>query len=127
MNRVEMTKELLEEVLDVQIEKFQLELDIPGAAKTIRYYTKNAFRPFDYINIFELSYKCKDYALKRGYILDSQSRGYCKGKGICFVYRDDWTSEFPEHCLESFSGDSEIEAIFRATEWVLLNKGNKND
>lgn len=117
-----MTKELLEEVLSVQIEKIQLEIDIPGAEKTIRYHTKNAFRPFDYINIFELSYKCKDYALKHGYILDSQSRGYCRGKGICFVYSDDWTSEFSEHCLESFCGDTEIEAIFRATEWVRNNK-----
>lgn len=117
-----MTKELLEEVLDVRIEKFESELDIPGAEKTIRYYIKNAFRPFDYINIFELSYKCKDYALKHGYILASQSRGYCRGKGICFVYRDDWTSEFPEHCLESFCDNTEIEAIFRATEWVRNNK-----
>ena len=120
-----MTKELLEEVLDVQIEKIQLELDVPGAEKTIRYYTKNAFRPFDYINIFELSYKCKDYALSKGYILDSQSRGYCRGKGICFVYRDDWTSEFTEHCLESFCDDTEIEAIFRAIEWVMNNKKEK--
>ena len=113
-----MTKELLEEILEVKIDKIQLDLDIPGAEKTVRYYTKNAFRPFDYINIFELSYKCKEYALTKGYTLISQSRDYCKSKGICFIYKDDWTSEFPDYCLESFSGESEIEAIFKATEWI---------
>lgn len=117
-----MTKELLEEVLDVKIDKIQLDLDIPGAEKTIRYYSKNAFRPFDYINIFELSYKCKEYALTKGYSLISQSRDYCKSKGICFIHKDDWTSEFPDYCLESFSGESEIEAIFKATEWIKNRK-----
>ena len=53
------------------------------------------------ISKFELAFKCKEYALRKGYSLISQSRGYCRDKGICFVYKDDWTSEFPEHCSES--------------------------
>jgi hypothetical protein len=69
-------------------------------------------------NDFELSYKCKEYALRKGYSLISQSRGYCKDKGICFIYKDDWTSEFDNYCLETFSCESEIEAIFESAEWI---------
>lgn len=118
-----MTKELLQEILEFTSGNVWItELE-------------SIYDDFEYIcnvgglctiNKYQLAFMCKDHTLKRGYILDSQSRGYCRGKGMCFVYRDDWTSEFPEHCLESFSGDSEIEAIFRATEWVLLNKNKEN-
>ena len=113
-----MNKELLEEILDIQIDRIEFDLDIHGAEKTIRYYTKNAFRPFDYINIYELAFLCKEYALRKGYTLISQSRGYCRGKGICFIYKDDWTSEFPDYCLESFCCNSEIESIFKAAEYI---------
>ena len=74
------------------------------------------------ISKFELAFKCKEYALRKGYSLISQSRGYCKDKGICFIYKDDWTSEFPDYCLESFSGEAEIEAIFKAAEWIRTRK-----
>ena len=113
------TKELLEEVLGYNIDY------IASSGETyIGFHTELGG---EQINIYELSFKCKEYALKRGYILDSQSRSYCKGKGICFIYLDDWTSEFPEYCLESFSADSEIEAIFEASEWIKNKKEKDND
>lgn len=113
-----MNKELLQEILGYKIDY------IASTGETyIGFHTELGG---DQLGKFELAFLCKEYALRKGYTLISQSRGYCRGKGICFVYRDDWTSEFPEHCLESFSGDSEIEAIFRATEWVLLNKNKEN-
>ena len=117
-----MTEELLEEILEFT------------SGNTWIKELESKYYNFEYlcnvggwntINKYQLAFMCKDYALKHGYILDSQSRGYCRGKGICLVYSDDWTSEFSEHCLESFCDDTEIEAIFRATEWVRNNKKEK--
>lgn len=115
------SNELLSTILETEIVSNQYD-----SIRTISVTEMHNANDFYYSehNIYELSYKCKDYALSKGYILDSQSRGYCRGKGICFVYRDDWTSEFPEHCLESFCEDSEIQSVFRATEWVM-NNANK--
>ena len=114
------TKELLEEILEftsgnVWIKEIETNYD------DFKYLCNVG--SWNTISKFELAFKCKEYALRKGYSLISQSRGYCRDKGICFVYKDDWTSEFPDYCLESFSGESEIEAIFKATDWVQLNKG----
>ena len=130
------SKELLSEVINIKIEDI---IDLKIFGKDLKYYEKcllnsccdgrlsnHKYSICKSINIYELAFKCKQYALKRGYILDSQSRSYCKGKGICFIYLDDWTSEFPEYCLESFSADSEIEAIFKACQWILDNKKEGN-
>lgn len=118
-----MTKELLEQILELtsgNVWITEIESNYDGFE-----YLCN-IGEWNTINKYQLAFMCKDYALKHGYILDSQSRRYCRGKGICFVYKDDWTSEFSDYCLESFSEDSEIEAIFRASEWILLNK-NKGE
>ena len=112
---VTITKELLEELFEfasgnVQIKEIEMKYDNFNYLCNVGSWVT--------ISKFELSYKCKEYALRKGYSLISQSRGYCKSKGICFIYKDDWTSEFPDYCLESFSGESEIEAIFKATDWI---------
>ena len=112
---VTITKELLEELFEfasgnVQIKEIEMKYDNFNYLCNVGSWVT--------ISKFELSYKCKEYALRKGYSLISQSRGYCKDKGICFIYKDDWTSEFPDYCLESFSGESEIEAIFKATNWI---------
>ena len=110
-----MTKELLEQILEFT----------SGNVWIIELESK--YDDFEYlctvgewisINKYQLAFMCKNYALAKGYSLISQSREYCKSKGICFIYKDDWTSEFPDYCLESFSGESEIEAIFKATDWI---------
>lgn len=117
-----MTKELLQEILEFTSGNVWIR-ELESRNNDFEYLCN--IGSWTTISEFELAFKCKDYALRNGYILDSQSRGYCRGKGICLIFIDDWTSEFPEHCLESFCEDSEIEAIFRAAGWVLLNKGNK--
>ena len=71
------------------------------------------------INIYELSNKCKEWALSKGFIIDSRIRGYCKGKALCVIYKDDWTSEFEEHCLYTCEAETEIFAIFKACERIL--------
>lgn len=118
-----MTKELLQEVLDFTSENTWIK-----ELESKYYYFEYLCNVGEWnaINKYQLAFVCKDYALRNGYILNSQSRGYCIGKGICFVYKDDWTSEFPEYCLESFTEDSEVEAIFSAAKWIMNKlKGNK--
>ena len=110
-----MTKELLEEILEftsgnVWIKEIETNYDGFNYLCNVGSWIS--------INKFELAFKCKEYALRKGYSLISQSRGYCRDKGICFVYVDDWTSEFPECCLESFCEDSEIESILKAAEYI---------
>ncbi len=114
-----MNKELLEEIFEFT----------SGNVQITELETKH--NDFEYlcnvgswcvISKFELAFMCKEYALTKGYSLISQSRDYCKSKGICFIHKDDWTSEFPDYCLESFSGESEIEAIFKATERIKNRK-----
>lgn len=113
---ITMTKELLQEILEFTSGNTwikELELSDFGFQ-----YLCNV-GGWNTINEYQLAFMCKDYALRNGYILNSQSREYCIGKGICFIYKDDWTSEFPDYCLESFTEDSEVEAIFRAAEWIM--------
>ena len=117
-----MTKELLQEILEFTSGNVWIK-ELESKYNGFEYLCN--IGSWTTISEFELAFKCKDYALRNGYILDSQSRGYCRGRGICFVYLDDWTSEFPEHCLESFCEDSEIESIFSAAEWIRLNKLNR--
>ena len=117
-----MNKELLEEILEFTSGNVWIK-ELESRNDDFEYLCNVG--GWTIINKYQLAFMCKDYALKRGYILDSLTRGYCRDKGICFIYSDDWTSEFPEYCLESFSDDSEIEAIFRAAEWIRNNKKEK--
>ena len=121
-------KELLSEVLEVEIIDFNI------IGNKLNYIIPNYETEEDgdliyidlgqNINIYEFAFKCKEWALIKGYIIDSLIRGYCSGKAICFVYVDDWQSEFSENCLKSFTEDTEIEAIIKACEWILENKSD---
>lgn len=75
-------------------------------------------------NIYEFAFKCKEWALINGRIIGSRTRDYCVGKGFVVVYKNNWTSEFSEHYLKSFSSSTEIEAIIKACEWILENEKN---
>lgn len=105
--------ELLSEVLDIN--------DVVHVQKegNNSIFISRANNPAYIINIYELAFKCKEWALLNNYILNSQIRGYCVGKGICFVYEDDWTSEFNECCLKSLTSNTEVESIVKACQWIL--------
>lgn len=62
------------------------------------------------INIYELAHKCKEWALKKGYILHSSLSTFTvmdKQDGISY-----YGNGF----------DNEPEAIFKACQWILDNK-----
>lgn len=109
------SKELLSEVLDCNIYEILPESEIIGSPKVIQYRTKNSFIPFDYINIYELANKCKEWA--HTYKLSVRSfNGY--GGWFCTISSwDDSTFKSKE-----FNATTEPEAIFKACQWILENK-----
>ncbi len=66
------------------------------------------------INIYELAHKCKEWALRQGYLIDTRNQGMTtviyKSK-IVFVA----TSE---------QGDDALKSDFKACEWIFAQKGN---
>ena len=67
------------------------------------------------INIYELAYKCKEWAFKQGYYLDS---GFCKNGGRCFTTtKENWGM---------YTEKTEIEAIFKACQYILDNKDSRD-
>ena len=64
------------------------------------------------INIYELAFKCKEWASKLDYEMESATYRYNKG-GYCFV------STFPNNTR--FEARTEVEAIFLACEYILNN------
>lgn len=74
------------------------------------------------INIHELAHRCKEWAFKQGYELqsrimsnDSQKRGNC-----CILKAE---CEY-ESCIKIENAHTEPEAIFAACQWLLDHKGD---
>ena len=102
------SKELLSEVLSKDI---------------VEYSIHTGFIWFKYrnyassINTYELVFRCKKWSEYKGYILLSKNKE-------CLVYSVDEVYDVIE-CLnqyeEYFEADTELEAIFKACEWILKN------
>lgn len=106
------SKELLSEVLGYKISKAYIE-----DTQSVKYL--NVFLDgddtgiYDSINIHELAHKCKEWAYKQGFLLNSDSLGYC----LHGCYEEDIIKVDQE-----WKSDTEPEAIFKACEWILENK-----
>ena len=74
------------------------------------------------VNVYEFAFKCKEWAFSKGYIISS---GLTPVLG---VNKDGWAEVFSSSTpldgkLRTFKQLSELEAVFRACEWIL--KGAK--
>lgn len=128
------SKELLSEVINIKIEDI---VDLKMFGKDLKYYEKCLLKSCcdgrlsnhkdsicKSINIYELAHKCKEWALSKQYSLYS---GYDKLINKYGVYinlsllGDDeatiggWDTEI------YFIVDTEVEAIFKACQWLLDN------
>ena len=78
------------------------------------------------INIYELAYKCKEWALNIGYSLESITNRSCiMGNNYEYyasVKIHKATNSMIEHNIDE---DTETKAIFKACQWILDNKDNK--
>lgn len=74
-------------------------------------------------NIYELAHKCKVWVVKNsGWTLQSYTNE--RGVGVCRVKVGDGQE------INKLIAESEVDSIFKATEWVLeelKNKGKLND
>ena len=121
MRDLEISKELLIEVLGSEykqrlVDWFQIEDD--NFLRT--YYDCGSYddkgRPTGLgleINIYEFAFMCKEWVNKQEYWANS---GY-DNKYYCML------RDMPDN--QWFYADTEVEAIFKACEWLLENKDNK--
>ena len=122
MKDLEISKELLSEVLKLEVVKHSL-FNKSNNSFNITYMQsedslKSSWMP---INIYEFAFKCKEWALSKGYILSSNN--YDNG-GCCQILQEN-VGECSE-CGESIAfkiihSFTEIEAIIKACEWLQEN------
>lgn len=72
-------------------------------------------------NIYELAYKCKEWAYSRGYTL--QIIWMSRTKDKIWYEVDVWTIEPMLNKKRVSEEETEPEAIFQACQWILDNKG----
>jgi hypothetical protein len=106
------SKELLSEVLG--IDKRLCRIDEIKENYIFFYTMTNAGEFQNYINIYELAHKCKEWALTEDKCLSSTP--YHKELYVCTILGD-----------EMFEAETEPEAIFKACEWILEQIKNKKD
>lgn len=92
------SKELLSEVLNIPKEK-------------AKFFVIGEYTGHNSINIYQLAYRCKEYSKKQGITYFNSSIG--DNEGIASFYNG-----FKEY---RFEADTEIEAVFKATQWIYDN------
>ena len=85
-------------------------------------YTSEFNCTYEY-NIHELAHKCKEWAVYKGYYLDS---GFVSNKAtpMATIYNPDGKENSKEDEIY-FESNTEPEAIFKACEWLLKQKDSK--
>ena len=120
------SKELLSEVLNIEIIDYSIDTsqvrinqlwheDTPLNRELELFNT--IYGCMHSINIYELAHKCKEWAYsKHGYLLNSRRTfktkyllGYCEVVKDCEFYYSEYSN-------------TEVEAIFKACQWILENK-----
>lgn len=116
---MEISKELLREVLGYKVYNYALKSENIKLNKITTSSLGSEPQTIGYekdINIYELAHKCKEWALKRGYIIKSFSSAD-KGYGIIEILIG------KDEVIDLKMADTETEAIFKACQWILDNKG----
>ncbi|TET91026.1 MAG: hypothetical protein E3J96_00205 [Sulfurovum sp.] len=112
------SKELLREVLDIEINEKCKVVENKNYILVIRYKDTDYGRQnktLININIHELAYKCKKWALNEGYEL-------VEGSDVICVYK--MSDNTGDECFSASTSDKDfdIERFFRCCEWILEQK-----
>ena len=108
---MEISKELIIKVMDIKypFSDVQLNSDILSWCREDVYFEEKVK-----INIYEFAFKCKEWAFKNKYKIQSQINESNKGHSHITKKNDDcWAKGFFE--------DTEVEAIINACNWILEN------
>lgn len=117
-NILNITNELLSQVIDRKAE-FLYFIEDDYQIEYIFFIKNNTY--WNRINIYEFAFKCKEWALSKGYRLLSLNKEcyLCDTEGLCDI------SEQLNQWSELFKANTEIEAIIKACEWILEKKDKK--
>lgn len=116
------SKKLLSEVLCKNI--IRVELEHPNHIG-FKEMCDTSFGELDQINIYELAHKCKEWAYRKGYALESMPFGLSEAKARCEIWTNLGDTQIADTITDTFEADTEPEAIFKACEWILKQKDNK--
>jgi hypothetical protein len=108
------SKELLSNVLGIN----NLDYELSICETEIHYGRLDGSIESKFINIYELTNLCKEWAVKKGYFLTSKQAISHITKKLCYKVSIDPT-EYHEYTLV---GDTEPEAIFAACQYILDSK-----
>jgi hypothetical protein len=112
------SKELLSEVLENKVYLIRERRPIDISSNIIQYELENGFRPFEYINIYELAHKCKEWAISKGYCINLISRTNGLST-LIFLYGKDFDKKKEIDIKSSLDIKTENEAMFLMCEWIL--------
>ena len=116
------SEELLSQVLNENVVGTVLYVD----DNEMLYFSQENGDGGSYINIYELAHKCKEWALRNRYILESLSNRSCiMGEEYEYYATLKIHKEVSSMLFHNIDADTEQEAIFEACQWILDNKGNK--
>jgi hypothetical protein len=105
------SKKMLSEVLNIEVTNFNNGLD--GSLLPFQVADKEGWQT---INIYELAFKCKEFALDKGYEIESSPNGWIRTSKNGYI--------IPNNNLTDFLGLSEYEAIFKAFNYILKEIDN---
>ena len=112
MNKI-ISKELLSEVLGFKIDNCWVD------GSNVEWIKDG----MSYINIYELAHKCKEWAIDKDFIIETEYEGKQKAFGsycICRIFYDG--DKIYDNYSECEYYQKEPEAIFKACQWILDNK-----
>lgn len=109
------SKELLSEVLGREVTDFEHWDN--NEYRCTAYF--DGFRQRFFINIYELAYKCKEWALVKGYIIKSEPYDYNEDSTFSGGYFYITRVNNMHSCPNCGANKSEVQAVIDACEWIL--------
>ena len=111
MKNLEISKELIKAVLEKEVASFEDDFEFAIEDNCI-VFSHDGEIYFEF-NIYEFTFMCKEWVNKQGYWANS---GY-DNKYYCML------RDMPDN--KWFYADTEVEAIFKACEWVIIVTGKQ--
>ena len=108
------SKELLSEVMGFNIKKD----DIKYGKNCISFGKYVGDYPIEYINIYELAHKCKEWLLNQDSIESvTIAKNHDRPLSVCIIQigKGDWSTSV----FENFNDTNEQDLIFQACQWKL--------
>ena len=118
---MEISKELLSEVLENEVVKFKI-VSTKRITQIRIWYKHTECYMYESWDIYHLAHKCKEWALSKGHyislIIDEDDKTKCR-----YVLNLSWNDGYEvDFVIASEPYDTEPEAIFKACEYIMENK-----